>query len=137
MMRISSVAPCKALDLSSFTGVLTRSKAEPGTPFLSCSTLWSAGRSRRTAKEVSEERQLFDLLRNKLIQDKSHLLSLRSVGARGAGSTWASGGALCKISYNQRVVSLRDFFCSSSASPSAPLGGAAQEGCARPLLWIG
>ena len=30
--------------------------------------------------------QLFDLT-NKLIQDKSHLLSLRSVGARGAGST--------------------------------------------------
>ena len=33
-----------------------------GTPFLSCSTRWSAGRSRRTAKEVSC-RQLFDCWR--------------------------------------------------------------------------
>ena len=40
--------------------------------------------------------QLFDLFANKLIQDKSHPLSLRSFGARGAGSTWASGGPKAK-----------------------------------------
>ena len=39
--------------------------------------------------------QLFELT-NKLIQDKSHPLSLRSFGARGAGSTWASGGPKAK-----------------------------------------
>ena len=37
--------------------------------------------------------QLFDLFANKLIQDKFHILSLRSVGA---GSTWASGGPYAK-----------------------------------------
>ena len=30
LLMTSSVAPCQALDLSSVTGVLTRSKAEPG-----------------------------------------------------------------------------------------------------------
>ena len=40
--------------------------------------------------------QLFDLFANKLIQDKSRPLSLCSFGARGAGSTWASGGPKVK-----------------------------------------
>ena len=50
--------PLSSLDLQLQPGVLTRSKAGPGTPFLSCSSQISstraAGRSRRTAKEVSE-----------------------------------------------------------------------------------
>ena len=36
-----------------------------------------------------------------------------------------------------KELSTGDFFCSTSALPSAPSGGAAQEGCAKALLCLG
>ena len=70
--------------------------------------------------------QLFDLT-NKLIQDKSHLLSLRSVGARGAGSTLGLWRAQLKSPTIKELSLSETSFAVRRLRPAAPVEDVQEE----------